>query len=443
MSYHELIESLLSHATKLGADHAEAVMVKSSTVAYKSRFSKADIIEREESTGVGLRVITDGRPASVSTTDLQTGTIAQLADRAVSMAKLAPADPYLTIASEEEWIRNIPNLDLSDPHEPSNDHMSALANRIEQAALEVPGITNSEGASVSYSNYDFTLATSKGFIGFYSGSMSSYGISVLAGSGTSMERDHEYSQARHSTDLLLPEMVGKIAAERTLKRLNPRKVASTTVPVIYDPRVGNELLGYFLSAINGESIAKGTSFLQDAMGKQIFSSNITIREEPHLRRGLASRPFDGEGLPCATKDIVADGILQNWILDLRSAKKLGLKSTGNASRGIGSPPSPSTSNVVILPGTRSPKELLSSIQSGFYVTDTFGMGVNLVTGDYSQGASGFWIEHGELTYPVSEITIAGNLRDMFHTMEVANDLTYRYAKNTPTLCIASMTVAGS
>ncbi len=341
------------------------------------------------------------------------------------------------------WRRAIPSLDLEDKTEPSADTLIDWARTVEASALAVPGITNSEGGGASYSRNAIALATSEGFFGHYAGTNVGIGVAVLGGEGTGMERDYESVSARHSVDLESADAVGRRAGERTIARLNPRKVKTQSVPVLYDPRVSMSLVGHFAGAISGASIARGVSFLKDKMGQEIFAKNIRIVDDPHRIRGLRSKPFDGEGVANKRYDLIDGGVLTTWLLDCASAKQLGLTTTGHAARGVGGPPSPSTTNLYMEAGEATPEALMRDIKDGFYVTELIGMGVNGVTGDYSRGASGFWIENGKLSYPVSEVTIAGNLKDMFRELTPANDLVFRYGSNAPTLRIESMTVAGA
>ncbi|HTK79929.1 MAG TPA: metallopeptidase TldD-related protein, partial [Rhizomicrobium sp.] len=287
------------------------------------------------------------------------------------------------------------------------------------------------------------LATSEGFFGRYAATNHSIGVAVLAGEGTSMERDYESVSARHEADLEGAEQVGRRAGERTVKRLNPRKIKSQSVPVIYEPRVASGLLGHFAGAISGSAIARGVSFLKDRMNDQVFASGINIVDDPHRLRGLRSKPFDGEGVHNRRMNLVENGVLRTWLLDCASAKQLGLTTTGHASRGTGGPPSPSATNLCMEPGPKSPDELIADVREGFYVTELIGMGVNPVTGDYSRGAAGFWIENGKIAYPVSGVTIAGNLKQMFRNLAPANDLEFRYGVNSPTLRVEGLTVAGA
>ena len=310
------------------------------------------------------------------------------------------------------------------------------------AALSVKGITNSEGAGASSSKGEFYLATSNGFHGGYQSSSSSVSCSVLAGQGQDMERDYEYAVKRHSSDLPSAKEIGLSAAQKTLKRLNAKKISSTKLPVVFDKRISNDLLGYLASSISGTSIARGTSFLKDSLGKQIFNKDVTIIDDPSIKRGLGSRPFDGEGVKVNKRELVTNGTLNTWILNTSTAKKLGLKSTGNASRSVGSPPGVSTSNLYMTNGLKTYDDILSSINYGFYATELIGMGVNLVTGDYSMGASGMLIQNGEITHAVSEVTIASNLKEIFMNLSAANDLEFKYRSNAPTVFIESMTLAG-
>ena len=318
-----------------------------------------------------------------------------------------------------------------------------MANEAEEAARAVKGVTNSEGADASYSSRNIALVTSNGFAQSYKTSSASVSVSVLAGEGTAMERDYDYAIARHVSDLDNPATLGKNAGNRAIKRLNPQKIQSCTVPVVFDPRVSKSLVSTFASAINGAAIARGTSFLKDSLGKALFNPSVSIMDDPHRVRGLSSRPFDSEGVEGKKRALIENGVLTTWLLDLRSANQLNLTTTGHASRGLASPPSPSSSNLYMENGDISCQDLISDIKNGFYVTDTFGMGINTITGDYSQGANGFWIENGKISYAVSEITIAGNLGDMFKNITPANDLEFRYGTNAPTLRVESMTIAGA
>lgn len=438
----EIITSLIKTAQQKGAHSADAVSFFSNSTSVATRLGKLENVERSESNGFGLRVIIDKKQAIVSSTSTDSSTLDELVTRAISMARLAPDDKYIDLAENSLLCKTPRDLDLFDSKEPSAEELLSLAVRAEETALAVNGITNSEGGEASYGQNIVAIATSNGFVGEYKTSMSSISTSVLAGEGTKMERDYDFSSSRFRSDLESPEKIGKTAAEKTLKRLNSRRVKTCIVPVIFDPRVAKSLVGSFSSAVNGASVARGSTFLKNSMGKNIFKDGINIINDPHIKRGLASKPYDAEGVTNTKMHLIENGILQNWLLDIRSANQLGLKTNGCATRGLASPPSPSCSNLYMENGADSAASLINSVKSGFYVTETFGMGINIITGDYSQGASGFWIENGEISYPVSEITIAGTLGDMFMQATPANDLEFRYSTNSPTLLIEKMTVAG-
>lgn len=437
-----LLESLIAKAKRLGAEEADAVVFDSVSSNVSYRLGKLEEVERSESSDLGLRVFIGKQQAAVASTDMSARALDQLAERAVAMAKTTPEDPYCGLAPRELLAKSFRDLDLEDKVEPSSSRLVELARSCEGAAREVNGITNSEGASAGWGRGAVALVTSGGFAGTYATTSISVSVSVLAGGGTNMERDYDFSSARHVADLGDAQEVGRNAANQALKRLNARRVKSQTVPVIFDPRVGNSMLGHLSGSINGVSIARGTSFLKEKMGKQIFKAGIRVVDDPHIVRGIRSKPFDGEGVANKSMNLIEDGVLQTWLLDSASARQLKLQTTGHAARGTGGPPSPSTSNVYMVPGKLSPKELMADIKQGLYITELIGMGVNGVTGDYSRGATGFWIENGELTFPVNEITIAGNLNQMFAELTPANDLIFRYGVNAPTLRIESMTIAG-
>ena len=438
----DILDDLLVRARKAGADAADALLVEGASLSVAERLGRPEKLERAEGNDLGLRVFVGKRQAIVSSTDFSARALDELASRAVAMARSVPEDPFCGIADPGEIATEIPDLDLSDPAEPTAEALIERVRATESAARAVPGVTNSEGAEASWGRSEVALAASNGFRQGYASSQWSTSVSVVAGAGTGMERDYDFTSAVHRADLEDAETLGQRAGEKAVKRLNPRKVATAKVPVVFDPRVANGLVGHLAAAINGASIARGISFLKDKLGERVFAAGIDIVDDPHRRRGLRSRPFDGEGLANRRCLLVEDGVLKTWVLDLRSARQLGLKSTGHASRGISSPPGPATSNLHLAPGKLSPQALIADIASGFYCTELIGFGVNNVTGDYSRGAAGFWIENGEIAYPVSEITIAGNLKDMFLNLMPADDLAFRYGTNAPTLRIEGMTVAG-
>ncbi|HVZ70087.1 MAG TPA: metallopeptidase TldD-related protein [Rhizomicrobium sp.] len=439
----ETLEDLIRAAKRAGADAADALVVESIASSVSYRMGRLEDVERAESADLGLRVFVGQRVAFVSSTDLTKSALAELPGRAVAMARLAPEDRFAGLAPKELLARDFPDLDIEDPNEPSADILIARAKDAEASAMAVPGVTNSEGGGASFGRSAVTLATSEGFFGSYAGTSHSVGVSVLSGEGTGMERDYESASARHTSDLDPAEIIGKRAGERAVKRLNPRRVKSQSVPVVYEPRVSAGLLGHFAGAISGAAIARGVSFLKDFMGKEVFAPGISIVDDPHRIRGQRSKPFDGEGVRNRRRAIVENGVLTTWLLDTASAKQLGLTTTGHAARGTGGPPSPSTTNFYMEAGKLSPEELIADIREGLYLTELMGMGVNSVTGDYSRGAAGFWIENGKITYPVSEITVAGNLKEMFRNLTPANDLVFRYGTNAPTLRVEGMTIAGA
>jgi PmbA protein len=400
-------------------------------------------LERAEGGDIGLRVFVGQRQGIVSSADRSPAALRDLVDRAVAIARTVPEDPYCGLADPEALARELPAIDCRDPVEPSAETLTDMARAAEDAARAVPGVTNSEGAEASWSLTAVTLAGSNGFTQHYERTGCSLAASGIAGSDTDgMERDYDYTAAVFREDLRTPDDVGRVAGERAVRRLGARRPSTVKAPVVFDPRVARTLVGHLLGAINGASIARGTSFLKDRMGERVLGEGIVILEDPHRHRGLKSRPCDAEGLPTRRIALVEDGRLTTWLLDLRSARQLGLDSTGHATRGAGSAPSPGASNVMLQPGTATPSELMSDIKEGLYVTELFGHGINMITGDYSRGAAGFWIENGEITHPVSECTIAGTLQEMFRALTAADDLVLRYGTDSPTVRVEGLTVAG-
>ncbi|MGF1593159.1 MAG: TldD/PmbA family protein [Kiloniellaceae bacterium] len=438
-----LLGDLVAKAKKAGAEAADAVHFSSIGLSHAQRLGAPERLEREESHDVGLRVMIGRRQAIVSSTDTAADSLDELVERAVAMARVVPEDPYCGLATAEELAKSVPALDILDAGEPAPEVLIERARACEEAARAIAGVTNSEGAEASWSRIEIALVTSNGFARGYARSGHSVGVSVIAGEGLGMESDYEFASAVYGGELEDPAAVGRRAGERAVRRLGSRKPPTRRLPVVYDPRVSNSLLRHLAGAISGPSIARGTSFLKDKLNGQIFAEGITVVDDPHRPHGLASKPFDGEGLPNKRMNVVEAGRLTTWILDLSSARQLGMRSTGHAARGASSPPSPSTSNLYMEPGKLTPAEMIAEIDEGFYVTGMMGMGINGVTGDYSRGASGFRIEKGELTYPISEATVAGNLKQMFLNLTPANDLEFKYAVNAPTLRIDGMTLAGN
>ncbi|HTO41335.1 MAG TPA: metallopeptidase TldD-related protein, partial [Rhizomicrobium sp.] len=410
------LEALIGAAKRAGADAADALVVESVASSVSYRMGELEDVERAEAADLGLRVFVGQRVAFVSSTDLTPAALAELPERAVAMARLAPEDRFAGLAPAGLLAKDFPALDLDDAAEPPAELLIARAKAAEASAMAVKGVTNSEGGGASYGRSAVTLATSEGFFGAYAGTSHSVGVSVLSGEGTGMERDYDSASARHSSDLEAAEDIGRRAGERAVARLGPRRVKSQSVPVVFDPRVSAGLLGHLAGAISGASIARGVSFLKEFMGKPVFAPGVSIVDDPHRVRGQRSKPFDGEGVRNQRRAIIEDGVLTTWLLDCASARQLGLTTTGHAARGTGGPPSPSTTNFYMEAGKLSPEELIADIKEGFYLTELMGMGVNGVTGDYSRGAAGFWIENGKITYPVSEVTIASNMKEMFRNL---------------------------
>jgi PmbA protein len=416
--------------------------VRAVSLSVEVRDGAVEESQRSEGDDLGLRVIVGHKQAVVSTNDLKADGFTGLAERAVAMARAAPEDRFTGLADAAQLAQQIPSLDLIDPDMPDVDVLEGRAREAEAAGLSVAGVTKSGGASASAGIGGFVLVTSHGFHGATIASRQGIAMTAIAGNGTGMERDYDFTSTLHAADLENAETIGRRAGERAVKRLNPRKVATRRVPVVFDSRISGSLVGHLASASNGSSIARKTSFLRERLGEKIFASGIHIVDDPLRPRGLRSRPFDAEGIAGQKRKLVEDGVLKTWLLDCATARELGLQTTGHAQRGVSSTPSPAPSNLHLAPGDKSPEELIADIEDGFFVTDMIGMGVNLVTGDYSRGASGFWIENGKCTYPVSEVTIAGHLFEMFATLVPANDLVFRYGTNAPTIRLEGMTVAG-
>ncbi|MGP1394516.1 MAG: TldD/PmbA family protein [Inquilinaceae bacterium] len=436
------LADLIAKARKAGADAADAILYDAASLSLSQRLGQPERLERAEASDLGLRVFIGRRMAMVSSSDRRSEALAELVERAVAMARLVPEDPYCGLADPDQIATAWPTLDLDDGVEPPADALIDRARTAEETALAVAGVTNSEGAEAGWSRTRIAMVASNGFAGGYDMSSHSLSVSVIAGEGTGMETDYAFTAAVRDADQEDPETIGREAGERAVARLGARKVATTKVPVVFDPRVSNGLLRSLAGAISGTSITRGTSFLKDRMGEAVFGSGITIIDDPHLERGMRSKPFDGEGIANTRRAVVEDGRLTTWLLDLRSARQLGLATTGHASRGTASPPSPSPTNLYMAAGAVTRDALIGAIEDGFYVTQMMGSGANLITGDYSRGATGFWIEGGKIAYPVNEVTVAGNLKDMFRNLTPADDLTFRYGVDAPTLRIDGLTVAG-
>ena len=439
-----LTSDLVDRAKAAGADAADAIYGGGASTEVEVRLGELEGVERSEGEEVGLRFFIGRRSASVSSSDLSDDALATLVERAAAMAREAPEDRFAGLAPEEMLFSGkLPVLDIDDPTEPDPQMLRNRALAAEDAARSIEGITNSEGAGASAGRSTSALATSHGFCEGRTGTSHGCSASVIAGQGGNMQRDYAYRSARHLEDLESPEAIGRRAAERAVARLDPAKLPSGAMPIVFDPRVSGGLLGHLIGAITGPTITRRTSFLLDSRGEQVFAKGITIREDPHRRRGLASRPFDGEGLPTHQTVIVDEGVLTGWLLDSASARQLGLAPTGHAKRSVGGSPSAGTSNLYCEAGPVSRADLISDIERGVLVTELIGQGVNPITGDYSRGASGFLIDKGEIGPAVAEITIAGNLKDMFLNIAAADDLEFIHGVNAPSLRIEGMTVAGA
>ncbi len=439
----QLLEDILKKSKTLGADAADIVLCESTSLAVTRRLGKQESLTRSEESEVGLRVLVGQRQAIVSSADIAPDALFFMAERAVTMARAVPEDPFAGIAAENELATSLPDLDLYDSTELSIEKMNALADEAENAARAVSGVTNSDGAEASQGQEAVFYLATNGFKGGFSSSGFNLSVSIIAGTGTAMETDYDFDSTTFFKDLRSAAEIGHAAGTRAVRALNPRKGKTRQLPVIFENRVSGGVIGSLASAISGGAVARGTTLLKDKMGAKIMPDNVSIIDDPFLRRGARSHPFDAEGLAPCKRTIIENGVLTGWLLDLASARQLGLRSTGNASRGTSAPPSPRPANFYMLPGPKSPEELVAEIEEGFFVTEMMGSGANIVTGDYSRGARGFWIENGKIAYPVSEMTIAGNILEMWMNLAPANDLSHRYGIDAPTLRIDGMTVAGT
>ncbi|MBW9063891.1 TldD/PmbA family protein [Rhizobium herbae] len=431
---------LVDLALKAGADQADAVALRSRSRSVSVRLGKVEGTEASESDDFSLRVFVGRRVASVSANpgfDLKV-----LAERAVAMAKASPEDPFASLADAERLAKSYPDLELFDPTEVSTDALTAAALEAEEAALAVNGVTNSSGAGASAGMGGMVLVTSHGFSGAYMGTRFGRSVSAIAGNGTKMERDYDFDSRLYFADLKPAAEIGRTAGERAVARIGPRQVPTRkNITVVFDPRMARGFAGHIAGAINGASVARKTSFLRDMMGKPVMKAGIHVTDDPLVVRGASSRPFDGEGVTGQKLSMIEDGVLKHWFLSTSTGRELGLETNG---RGVRSGPavSPSSTNFALEPGNISREELIRNVGTGFYVTELIGQGVNMLTGEYSRGASGFWIENGELTFPVSEVTIASNLKQMFFAVTLADDIDRKFGVAAPTLAIEGMTLAG-
>ena len=440
-----LTAALLDAATRAGAEAADAMAVDGTALSIDVREGKLEQAERSEGIEIGLRVLIGGRQACVSASDISPRTMAEMAERAVAMAREAPNDPNAGLAGSVQLAHgwDIAALELTDPSaEPNAADLEQDALRAEAAALAVPGVSKAQGASAAYSRRAIHIAASNGFSGGYARSSRQISAVAISGEGLGMERDWAAESRIWQADLPGAEEIGTLAGQRAAERSGSRKPPTGAFPVLYDARIANSLIGHLLAAVNGSSIARGSSWLRDALGTQVLPAGLTLREDPLRVRIGGSRPFDAEGLPTQARDIVASGLLTGWTLDLATARKLGMESTANASRGTSSPPSPGHSNIALTQGSASREDLIRDMGTGLVVTQLIGASINPTTGDYSRGASGFWVEGGQIAYPVNECTIAGNLRDMLMRITPANDGRAHLSHVIPSLLVEGLTLAG-
>ena len=440
-----LTAALLDAAKAAGADAADAIAVDGTSVSIDVLNGALEHAERSEGTDIGLRVLIGQRQACVSASDTSGETITTMAERAVAMAHVAPEDDSIGLAGPDQLAQdwNAAALDMFDPApEPDPATLQDFAQRAEATAIAVDGISQVESASAGYGQRQMHLATSNGFSGGYKRSSIHTSCVAITGTGADMERDYYGDGRIYASDLESPEHIGAMAARRTLERAGSRQPPSGAFPVLYDERVAASLMTHLLAAINGSSIVRGSSWLRDAMGQQILPATLSLTEDPHRPRTGSSRPFDGEGLPTARRAIIDNGTLAGWTLDLATARKLDLQSTANASRGTSAPPSPSTGNIALTQGEKSRDDLIRDMGTGLLVTSMIGSTINPTTGDYSRGAAGFWVEGGEIRYPVNECTIAGNLRDMLLTLTPANDARTHMSRVVPSLLVEGLIIAG-
>lgn len=445
MPLSDLADALLAAATRAGAEAADAIVSRGRSVTIDVLGGQLEHAERAEGTEIGLRVLIGRRQACVSASDTSAATIAAMAERAVAMARIAPEDPHVGLAGAAELSprRDAEGLDLADPSpEPGPAELQEAAIRAEAAALANPGVSQVQSASASHSRADIRVAATNGFAGGYARTSGGLYCVAITGSGTAMERDHYGENRVYRSDLPDPEEVGRIAAQRAVARAGARKPPTGACPVLYDERVAAGLIGHLLQAANGASVARGSSWLLGRLGDQVLPRGISLAEDPHRVRVAGSRFFDAEGLPTRRREIVSDGVLGGWTLDLATARQLGMDSTASASRGTASPPSPTITNIALTEGMESRDDLLREMGTGLWITSLIGQSVNPTTGDYSRGASGFWVERGEIAYPVNECTIAGSLPEMLRRIRPANDARRHLSRVVPSLLVEGMTIAG-
>lgn len=443
LSPEETLSGLLDHCLKAGADAADARYGVSGSVSVSVREGKLEGIEREENAGISLRCLFGKRQAHVSGADLSREGLTALAERCVAMARAVPEDRFCGLPEASLLTGGETRLDLSGEPEMSPETLEADALAAEAAALAVPGVKTVAGCGASWNRSSSWVAATNGFRGYKTGTSVSLGLAAVAERNGQMERDYDSWSVRRRSDMPAAAEVGRTAGERTIARLGARKLATQKAAVIFDRRVADSLIGAFLSAISGPSVARGVSFLKDRMGQDVFAPGIYITDDPARPMGMGSRLYDGEGLPVRETHLIEDGRLTGWLLNLPSARQLGLVPNGFASPGFGDPPGVSTSNVYLRPGKDTPGALAKAVGKGLLVTDMFGPSINLNTGDYSVGVAGFWFEDGEIAWPVSEVTVAGDLPSMFARLIPASDLELRGTRDAPSILIEDMNLAGS
>ncbi|MEM6374880.1 MAG: TldD/PmbA family protein [Pseudomonadota bacterium] len=445
-AFADLCHALLQAASEAGAEAADAVVLDGQSQVIDVRNGALEQAERAEGTDIGLRVILGTRQACVSASDTKPETIRILAERAVAMAREAPEDPSVGLAGVEQlasdWDADA--LELADPSPaPTAQALQDRAFEAEAAALAVKDVSQVSGCSATWSDRTVHIAASNGFSGGYRRTSSGVSCVAISGNGTQMQRDYDGDARIFAADLRPPSEIGRVAGERTVAMLGARKPPTGFYPVVYDERISGGLIGHLLSAANGASVARGASWLLSKLNTQVLPSGLDIIEDPLRARVGGSRPFDAEGLPTARRSLVEDGILKGWVLDLANARKLDMRSTGNARRGPSAPPSPGISNIALTQGTQTREELLAEMGTGLLVTSLIGATINPNTGDYSRGASGFWVEKGEIAYPVNECTIAGSLPEMLRHVTPANDARPWLSRVVPSLRVEGMTIAGA
>ena len=438
----DLLQSLIEATLKAGADAADARLSDSASLSVEVRKGELESVEREESRGLALRALVGRRQASVSATDLSPAALKALSERVVAMAKLAPEDKYCGLAEASEITKDHPDLQLDSDDKPEADELERRGRIMEEAAMAVPGVKQMSHAGASWGTSKSWVAASNGFAAHKTSGYSSMAAVAIAERDGAMERDFESSSERLLAKHKSPEWIGAEAGRRAASRLGARKLDSQTAPVIFDKRLSNRLLGAFIGAISGPAIARGVSFLKDKMEKPVFAAGVDVVDDPLRLGGFGSRGFDGEGRPVKRTALVKDGVLTQWLLNGPAARQLGLTPNGFASMGFGDPPGVTTSNLDILAGKRSFEELMKDAGNGLLVTDMFGPSLNPNTGDYSVGVSGFWFENGEKAYPVSEVTVAGDLPSMLLRAIPGSDLEIRGSTNAPSLLIDGMALAG-